>query len=151
MKKSLKHKNQDTVTVQAFYLSNPHKLMDIRQSGPLLKAAAHTGQCTPTHLHKSFLSQSLYFKVSIDLLALVPPPSFPRLQSHSLHSKSFLYLPYSTWFRAVPEPNLILKHSIVPIAFQSFPQAWKSALILNTLTFGNIINLPQQYSNIDPP
>ena len=47
--------------------------------------------------------------------------------------------------------NLILKHSIVPIAFQSFPQAWKSALILNTLTFGNIINLPQQYSNIDPP
>ena len=59
----------------------------------LLKAAAHTGQCTPTHLHKSFLSQSLYFKVSIDLLALVPPPSFPRLQSHSLHSKSFLYLP----------------------------------------------------------
>ena len=27
--------------------------MDIRQSGPLLKAAAHTGQCTPTHLHKS--------------------------------------------------------------------------------------------------
>ena len=93
---SLKHKNQDTVTVQAFYLSNPHKLMDIRQSGPLLKAAAHTGQCTPTHLHKSFLSQSLYFKVSIDLLALVPPPSFPRLQSNSLHSKSFLYLPYST-------------------------------------------------------
>ena len=49
----VKHKNQDTVTVQAFYLSNPHKLMDIRQSGPLLKAAAHTGQCTPTHLHKS--------------------------------------------------------------------------------------------------
>ena len=47
--------------------------------------------------------------------------------------------------------NLILKHSIVPIAFQSFPQAWKSALILNTLTFGNIINLPQQYSDIDPP
>ena len=47
--------------------------------------------------------------------------------------------------------NLILKHFIAPIAFQSFPQAWKSALILNTLTFGNIINLPQQYSNIDPP
>ena len=89
----LKHKNQDTVTVQAFYLSNPHKLMDIRQSGPLLKAAAHTGQCTPTHLHKSFLSQSLYFKVSIDLLALVSPPSFPRLKLHSLHSKSFLYPP----------------------------------------------------------
>jgi hypothetical protein len=89
----LKHKNQDTVTVQAFYLSNPHKLMDIRQSGPLLKAAAHTGQCTPTHLHKSFLSQSLNFKVSIDLLALVSPPSFPRLKLHSLHSKSFLYPP----------------------------------------------------------
>ena len=49
----LKQKNQDTVTVQAFYLSNPHKLMDIRQSGPLLKAAAHTGQCTLLHLHKS--------------------------------------------------------------------------------------------------
>ena len=36
---------------QAFYYNNPHKLMDIRRSGPLLKAAAHTGQCTPTHLH----------------------------------------------------------------------------------------------------
>ena len=59
----------------------------------LLKAAAHTGQCTPTHLHKSFLSQSLYFKVSIDLLALVSPPSFPRLKLHSLHSKSFFYPP----------------------------------------------------------
>ena len=135
----MKHKNQDTVTVQAFYLSNPHKLMDIRQSGPLLKAAAHTGQCTPTHLHKSFLSQSLYFKVSIDLLALVPPPSFPRLQSDSLHSKSFLYLPYSTWFRAVPEPNLILKHSIVPIAFQSFPQMWKSC------PYSKHINIWQHY------
>ena len=89
----MKHKNQDTVTVQAFYCNNPHKLMEIRRSGPLLKAAAHTGQCTPTHLHKSFLSQSLNFKVSIDLLALVSPPSFPRLKLHSLHSKSFFYPP----------------------------------------------------------
>ena len=81
---------------QALYFNNPPKLMPDQTKRTLLKAAAHTGQCTPTHLHKSFLSQSLYFKVSIDLLALVPPPSFPRLQSDSLHSKSFLYLPYST-------------------------------------------------------
>ena len=64
----VKHKNQDTVTVQAFYLSNPHKLMDIRQSGPLLKAAAHTGQCTPTHLHKSL--EGLQFHPKLSLLSL---------------------------------------------------------------------------------
>ena len=36
--------------------------------------------------------------------------------------------------------------------FLIFPTSVKKiALILNTLTFGNIINLPQQYSDIDPP
>ena len=30
----VKQKNQDTVTVQAFYYNNPHKLMEIRRSGP---------------------------------------------------------------------------------------------------------------------
>ena len=51
----------------------------------------------------------------------------------------FLYLPFSTWFRAVPEPNLILKHSIVPIAFQSFPQMWKSC------PYPKHINIRQHY------
>ena len=36
---------------QAFYYNNPHKLMPDQTKRTLLKAAAHTGQCTPTHLH----------------------------------------------------------------------------------------------------
>ena len=78
---------------QALYFNNPPKLMPDQTKRALLKPCAHTGQCTPTHLHKSFLSKSLNFKVSIDLLALVSPPSFPRLKLHSLHSKSFFYPP----------------------------------------------------------
>ena len=71
---SVKHKNQDTVTVQAFYLSNPHKLMDIRQSGPLLKAAAHTGQCTLLHLHKSL--RDSYFSSKSSISPFVNEPSW---------------------------------------------------------------------------
>ena len=135
----MKHKNQDTVTVQAFYLSNPHKLMDIRQSGPLLKAAAHTGQCTLLHLHKSFLSKSLNFKVSIDLLALVSPPSFPRLKLHSLHSKSFC-IPHNLHDSELSlNRNLILKHSIVPIAFSIFPTSVKKC------PYSKHINIWQYY------
>ena len=36
---------------QALYFNNPPKLMPDQTKRTLLKAAAHTGQCTPTHLH----------------------------------------------------------------------------------------------------
>ena len=36
---------------QALYFNNPPKLMPDQTKRTLLKAAAHTGQCTPTHFH----------------------------------------------------------------------------------------------------
>ena len=89
----------------------------------------------------SFLSfKGLFFQsvLKSHLLPSLVPPSFPRLQSDNFPQQNFFsHILHNS--RLSLSRNLSLKYSIVPIAFQTFPQMWKSC------PYSKHINIRQHY------
>ena len=135
-----------------YFSTDSSKLTPIGDGAALLKPSARwVNAPAPDSLYHSSPQRSLLRSV-LSPIRSCSSCLFPSRVFNQIASTTNLFSPIFYIIQSFPWTETYLKTFHRSNCFLIFPTSVKKiALILNTLTFGNIINLPQQYSDIDPP